>query len=346
MAPRSTGKIAVSLVDAHGTVVSVDRQQHGHPVRAARVGARDVRGAHAARPLHGHGRDAVTKPRPLPDMLRLDGASGTADLTVSVEGTALDPRVTMHGGMHSLRLARGRKSAPIEARADRQIRRRRSQMPPCTSRAPTSDGHEGRPARCGRAREREDQADIVERGAAAWDGVRNAKLKDFPLAMVPPLADRRVHGTANGEIELTGLHRDARAKLDLDVTDLRVGKAEVRQDPALLRLRRARPRRGPALRSGAGAADAQAKMALRWGAQLVPSPDPSGSTHASLTAKKLRMGFVAPFLQSAADALDGSLDADAHVNLDPGKKPEMSGTISLSDGVVGPGRRSGRSCTP
>ena len=39
-------------------------------------------------------------------MIRIDGATGTADFTMSIEGTAVDPRMTLQGGLHSLRLDR------------------------------------------------------------------------------------------------------------------------------------------------------------------------------------------------------------------------------------------------
>ena len=178
-------------------------------------------------------------------------------------------------------------------------------------------------------------ADAIERDTAAWDASASAKLDDFPLEMVPPLSDRRVHGSANGELEVTGLHREARAKLDLDVTGLRVGKQTYGQIHLASAFDGRAAHADMHFDQGAGSADAKANMPLKWGAELVPSPDPSGSTHASLTARKFRIGFLAPFIQSAADALDGSLDADAHVNLNPNQKPEMSGTVSLTDGVVG-----------
>jgi translocation and assembly module TamB len=329
----SSGKITVSLIDKHGTVVSIAAASTAIPY--AELASSST--AFAERMLRAPFTAKVAMPARsmdrLPDMLRLDGATGTADFTMSIEGTALDPRVTVQGGMHSLRLVGYKSAVPIEAQL-----------------AGKYDGITGdatvrvTSATAGGAKEELLEAvahvnakiaDIIERRTANWDASASAKLKDFPLSMLAPLSDRRVHGTANGQLELTGLHRDARAKMDLDVTDLRVAKQKYGQ------IRLASTYDGHVIDAdlhfdeGPGIADAKASMALKWGAQLLPSPDPSGSTHASLTARKLRVGFVAPFIQSAADALDGTLDADAHVNLNPGQKPEMSGTVSLSDGIVG-----------
>ena len=329
-----SGKVAVSLIDAHGTVATLAATSTTIPY----VALASSSAAFAERMKHVPFTAKVAMPSRsldrLPDMLRLDGATGTVDLTMSIEGTALDPRVRVQGGMHSLRLAGDKNATPIEAQL-----------------AAKYDGTTGdatvrvTSARAAGAQEElldavahvnASIADLIERGTASWDASASAALKDFPLSMVPPLSDRRVHGTANGHLELTGLHRDARAKIGPRRDRFAGGQAEVRRDSPCVDLRRARGRRGPALRRGARGADAKANIALKWGAQLLPSPDPAGaSTHASLMARKLRVGFVAPFIQSAADALDGTLDADAQVNLDPGQKPAMSGTVSLSDGVVG-----------
>jgi translocation and assembly module TamB len=328
-----SGRIVVSLVDAHGTVVSVDARSTAIPYAQLASAPATL----AERMLHVPFTARVTMPsrslERLPDVLRLDGASGTADLTASIEGTVLDPRATVHGNMHSLRLAGGHRSETSEAELTGQYDGAVADVALHVT-GPSSGGSRDDLLDAA-AHVNARMAEIIEHGAASWDASASVKLKGFPLAMVPPLSDRRVHGTANGEVQLTGLHRDARAKLDLDIAGLRVAK----QKYGRIRLLSAYDGReldaDLNFDQETGTAEAKAKMALRWGSQLVPSPDPSGSTHASLTASKLRVGFVAPFIQSAADAFEGSLDADAHVNLDPGRKPEMSGTVSLTDGTVG-----------
>lgn len=331
--PSNSGALEANLFDAHGAIVSVVAASSAIPY--AELAASPATFAERLRRVPFTARIAMPSRslEHMPDALRLDGATGSADLTVAVDGTALDPRVTMQGALHSLRLVGSRTMGPIDAEltgkyagsvADASVR--------VTRAAPGGPAAELLRA-VAHANVR--VADLLQTGEATWDASASARLAGFPLSMIPALSDRRVHGTATGELELTGLHRDARAKLALDVTDLRVGKQKYG------RIRLASRYDGRVLDAdmsfdqGSGRADAKANVAVRWGADLVPSPDPSGAAHASLTARQLRVGFVAPFIQSAADALDGSLDADAHVNLEPGKKPEMSGTVALRDGVVG-----------
>ena len=290
-----TGKIAVSLVDKHGTVASLDASSVAIPY--AELASAPA--AFASRMLHVPFTAKVAVPSrsigDLPDMMRFDGASGTADLTVTVEGTALEPRVTTRGGLHAFRLTQGRKSTPLEAEltgtydgavADAALRV--STPAPSGAKEQLLDATGHLDAKI---------ADFIERGAAAWQASAHAKLKDFPLAMVPPLADRRVHGTATGEVDLTGLHRDARAKLDLDIADLRVGK----ENYGKIHLASAYDGRALAaglhLDQGAGTADARATTSHKWGAEVAPSPDPTGSTHATFIGQapqdRLRCAILA-----------------------------------------------------
>ncbi len=331
--PANSGSVKASLFDTNGAIVSIVATSTAIPyseLTSTRTPLRERMlsvpfKARVAMPSRGLDR--------MPGALRLDGATGTADLTVAVEGTALEPRVTLQGGIHSLRLVGSRTTGPIEAEitgkydgsvADATVRVTRAAVAGPAGELLRAVAH-------GSAR----IAEILRGGEATWDGSASATLAGFPLAMIPPLSDRRVHGTASGELELTGLHRDARAKIDLDVDDLRVGKQKYGQIHLASRYDGRAVAADMHFDQGQGKADANASLALRWGAALVPSPDPDGASHASLTARQLRLGFVAPFIQSAADAFDGSLDADTHVNLEPGKKPVMSGTLALRDGVVG-----------
>jgi translocation and assembly module TamB len=331
--PAKSAKIAVNLLDAQGTLLSVSAMSTAIPYAELTSSSTAFAERMLRVPFEARVAMAARSLDRLPDMLRVDGATGTVDLSMSIQGTALAPDVTVRSGVHSLRLVGSKSSAPVEAEltghydgvaADANVHVRNATAAGASEELLRATAHVN--ARI---------AEIIAHGTVNWDASASAKLSDFPLAMVPPLSDRRVHGTANGEIELTGLHRDARAKLYLDVTDLRVAKQRYGRMHLASQFDGRVAAADMHFDQGVGAADAKANMALKWGAQLVPSPDPSGSTHGSLTAKNFRVGFLAPFIQSAADALDGNLDAVAQVDLQPGEKPQMSGTASLRDGVVG-----------
>ena len=139
----------------------------------------------------------------------------------------------------------------------------------------------------------------------------------------------------SGKAQIDGLHRDARAKVDLDVSDLRVGRKPYGKLRLVGDFDGHEARADVRVDQGTSYAEAKADTSLSWRASLAPLLEPSGATHASFVAKKFQIGFVAPFVQSAADTLDGVVDADARVNLNPGRKPEMSGAIVLADGILG-----------
>ncbi len=85
-----------------------------------------------------------------------------------------------------------------------------------------------------------------------------------------------------------------------------------------------------------GFASGEAKIGMLWGANPAPSLDPAGSMEASLQAKHFSAAFLQPFVQSTVDEIDGTVDADAQISSAAGKKPEMKGSVVLSNGLVEP----------
>jgi translocation and assembly module TamB len=332
--PHGTAKINARLIDSHGVLVRIDAGSDAVPYAAlASAGAAlndkllhmpvTMKIAMADRPLDQ-----------MPDAIRVDGTKGTANVTLTLDGAAMAPRLEIHGAARNVQLVGSHDQTPFDADL-----------------AVTYDGvagdvtlgaHAGGKELLHATARTNAKIDAMLGGHTdAWDASASARLSGFPLAAVPVLADRRVRGTASGDVELTGLHRDARAKMQLAVDDLRVGK----QNYGTVRTRfdydGTSGHAGlvvdqPAQPSlAAGSASADADIALKWGADVAPSLDPAGTTRAVLKAGSVRIGFLAPFLQAVLDSLDGRVDADAHVTLAPGQKPEMNGMVTLNDGVVG-----------
>jgi hypothetical protein len=149
---------------------------------------------------------------------------------------------------------------------------------------------------------------------------------------VPQLEDREVRGRLSGDLTLTDLHKDARASAALEVEHLSMGRT---------RFKKARVDAGfdghtldvhARLEQKDGFADVVSKLAMTWGKDLTPSPDPKGPLTAQLTAKHLAASFLEPLFPKTLDELDGLIDADARLALAPGKKPEMAGTVLFHDG--------------
>ncbi len=325
--PHGTAKIGARLVDARGTVLSLDASSDAVPyAQLAGAGAALVRQAMRV-PFTATVAMPSRRLEQMPDALRFDGASGDAQFTMSVQGPALTPHVTLQGQARGVEI-NSRSGTPLDA----DLRA-------------TYDGAAGDlsvKVRGGDHEVLDAAAHLNARveaflgdAAPAWDAEAHAKLDAFPLRAVPNLTDRGVHGTASGSFELTGLHRDARAKMQLDVDNLAVRRQPFGKVHAQLDYDGHAARGALRVDQGSGSAEANADLGLRWGADVAPSLDPAAETRATLKAHALRIGFLAPFLQSSLDSLDGKLDADAHLDLAPKRKPDMSGTVALSDGVVG-----------
>jgi translocation and assembly module TamB len=324
-----TAKVDGRLYDDQGTLLTVAASSEAVPYAALAGGKGGLTDRLMRMPISAK----VAMPKRdlahLPDALKYEDAGGTLEFTLSMQGSAVAPKLDFKADARSVRFAGARKLAPLDA-----------------SVTATYDGSIGdltmsirdskRELLGAKARINAKVAELSEKGGdAAWDASASAKFEQFPLASVPQLSDRRVKGNVDGQLELTGIHKDARAKLDLAIVDLAVGKQTYGKGKITVGFDGHDVNADASFDQGAGSADLNADLPLKWGALFAPSPDPSRAAHGSLTAKKFRIGFLAPFIQSVVDALDGTVDADAHVALEPGKKPAMNGTVAWNDGVVG-----------
>ena len=325
--PHGTGKVSARIIDAHGVLVRLDADSPAIPYKALASGTA-MTGELLRMPLALKVAMSERRLDQLPDFMRVDGARGNAAFTLNFRGTASEPALDAHAQVKDVQLIGSRDQPPFDADVNAKYDGEAADVT-----AVARGG--GKDLLHATARMNAKIADFVAGRSDAWDGSASAKLDDFPLVAVPMLSDHRVRGTANGDFELTGLHHDARAKMQIAVGDLRVGKEAYGKIETHFDYDGKAGHAGLVVDQGDGHASADADIALRWGAAVAPSPDPSGTSKATLKAANMRIGFLAPFLQSVLDSLDGKLNADAHVTLAPAKKPEMAGTVTLDDGVIG-----------
>jgi translocation and assembly module TamB len=180
-----------------------------------------------------------------------------------------------------------------------------------------------------------DVLDGLRSGAFPWRASGRATLTKFPLQSLAYLDDRQVRGHLSGEFSLEGLHDDARASLSLATSDVRVGDVPCRA----ARLQASVG--GGELDATArideeqeGFAEASAHVGALWGARMVPSVDTSHPIDVAVTAKQFRAGLLLPIVSRVFSELDGRLDANAHVRVDPvAQTVRPEGTLSLRDGL-------------
>ncbi len=178
-----------------------------------------------------------------------------------------------------------------------------------------------------------DVLDSLRSGTIPWTASGHASLSRFPLQSIAYLDDRQVRGHASGELSIEGLHEDARANVGLVVDDLRVG------DVACAARVQASIGGGElaataGLVQSTGLAEADARVGAEWGAAMVPAIDTSHPIDVGISAKQFRASLLFPLVSRVFSELDGSLDANARLHVDPSAKTiRPEGTIELHDGL-------------
>lgn len=168
-----------------------------------------------------------------------------------------------------------------------------------------------------------------------WTASAKAKLDAMSLRALTFFSDRQVRGKASGDLTLDRLHDDAHANATLTFDGLTVGEVKCRKAQMQATLD------GHAFDASArfeqdddGYVDAKAHAGEHWGAAIVPALDASQPASVVVSAKKLRAQLLLPFVTAAFTQLDGRIDADARLDVDPAAKTaKPQGTVALTGGT-------------
>ncbi len=174
-----------------------------------------------------------------------------------------------------------------------------------------------------------------EGGAPPWKASASAHLASFPLGSIAMLDDKLVSGDVSGDLTLSGLHQDAHVDADLAIDALSVGSIAYKS--ARLQMTADGRVIDGSLRIDQtdGFAEAKAHGAASWGAAMAPRLDPSQPLDATVAAKNLRIAALLPFVDGVLDELDGRVDANAKIELDPrDEAARLQGEVALTRGTV------------
>lgn len=168
----------------------------------------------------------------------------------------------------------------------------------------------------------------------SWEGSTRARLIAFPLESIRALGNSEVSGALDGELEIEGLHRDAKANLKLETRKLRVRDLVLTSGTAQLVMNRDHFDARIRLEENSAYAEARLSGAPRWGDALVPSIDDSIPERAALSADQFRIAMLLPFTKGLLSDLDGRLHAELSAELDRREgTARLSGIATLQDGV-------------
>src|SRR6185503_17644377 len=160
------------------------------------------------------------------------------------------------------------------------------------------------------------------------------RLAEFPLETLGIFSDVQMQGFVSGELTVDDVHEDARAKVQLALRDLKLGRARFPKGNANVDFDGRALRAVLRLDQTDGFLQTEAQLGMRWGANTTPTVVSEEPAFAILKAKQFRAAALLPFATCALGALDGRINADARIDIVPGGAPKMRGNITLERGRV------------
>jgi translocation and assembly module TamB len=323
----SAGELAVRVVDEQGVLVGVDLKTDPLPFKQLLGGDGDIVARLEKLPVSLLVDVPQRELGSLPLLIRPNGVRGKLAATLSMTGTALDPLMDLALTTQHL-VVTAAPDAPMDGAVNAHYDGANARVN-VSVRAPTG------PLLSAEAHLQANAKDIVlARGLPAqWGGGVTAKLARFPLGAIGVLSDNQVKGFVSGDLEMAGLHDNAKAAVNLTLDELQMGKAKFTKAAIDGTLDDKGLSAKVRLEDPKGFLEADASMGMKWGNALVPVSDGTG-LQAKLSAKHFSAAAVAPFASSALTELSGWVDANATVVLVPNQKPKMTGAVSLTDGII------------
>ena len=266
----------------------------------------------------------------LPPVLRPAAVRGRLQGTIDVSGEVVDPRVKLLARATGVTLLQSSSALPLDGSVDATY----------DGRAAIARVIARRPEGVVLDVRTDIDAPIAQflsssPGGATWDAATTVALHGFPIDTIPPIASRGLGGNVSGVVTVEGLHRDAHVDADIELDKPRLGA--VCLQGGFVRMRIDRDRLVAAIRverPGAFAA-ATVSASTHWGAGITPTLDASRPIDATLQARDFGAAALMPFVRGAVDQLDGRLDANVRVHVDPDPKSgQFDGELVFSKGVV------------
>jgi translocation and assembly module TamB len=265
----------------------------------------------------------------LPAILKQPYAGGTLQGNLKVEGTLLAPTLDLAATLRKSRFSGASGSVPLDVDLSAHYAGTQgiASVKVLSSGSEVLDAEASVDAAIAR---------LVEEGGstARWKASGRAHFTDFPLEAIAPLDDKLVAGKLTGDVSLVDLHEDAHADMALFVDSFRVGsigyksaRLEAKADGSLVE-------GSVRIDQTDGVAETRAHAGLTWGAALAPTLEPSQPLDITLSAKNFRIAALLPFVEDTLDELDGRLDANTRLELDPQSRgARLSGNVALRRGL-------------
>ncbi|APR86560.1 Hypothetical protein A7982_11909 [Minicystis rosea] len=178
-------------------------------------------------------------------------------------------------------------------------------------------------------------ADALAGGNVPWDASAQLALTGFPLDKVGALARKPLGGLVSGKVAVADLHRAASLTASLEARDLSLDQTRFPHGNVTVTMKDGAFTAAARLEQTDGFADASVKGSIAWGAALAPALDSQKPVDLTLRAQAFRADAVSPFTQGLFSEIDGRVDADAKLHVEPGGKDgHTDGAIAVREGVL------------
>ncbi len=168
-----------------------------------------------------------------------------------------------------------------------------------------------------------------------WDVSARVAADELPIEWIPVLGDSGLRGRLGGELVLDGYHKDARMKGAFRIADLRSGRVRYKAARIDVAADNQNATAKLAIDAEEGELQLVAKAGVEWGKRAFPVPTNTDALHIALDAKNFRVAAIQPFVAAYLQQLDGYLDADLDVEVQPRAQTfATKGQVVFSKGLV------------
>ena len=265
----------------------------------------------------------------LPSLLRPPALRGRVAVEASLEGNLAEPELVARLSAQALRGA-GAKQAAVDVEAELRYSPARGQ---CRVEAKLA-GQSARLANVNASWQGDlRRAGLLASGASGLVASADAELSEFPVEVLPFIADRQVSGRVSGKLQLQNWGQDAQVNANFASTTLSLAKVPIRELTLAAKTSADAGQLSAelAFKVGTGAAHASLDSGMHWGKRPVPELEHRGT--AKLEAHAFDLASLTPFLSGYVSEIGGMLDADTMLAVTP-TSTELSGSAKLEKGVV------------
>jgi translocation and assembly module TamB len=262
----------------------------------------------------------------LPPLLRPRGMRGRVGLEASLDGSVNAPEIVAKLSAESLRSDGKKEPVNVEAqvrytleRGDCDIHAKLANFTSTAARIKASwQGDLRRVA-------------LLASGASGLSGSADAELTDFPLDLVPDIADRQVQGRLSGKVSVKDWGQAAQLDATFSSKTLSIGKMPISELLVSAKTNEKQVLADVSVKVRGGNANASVASSMRWGRRPLPELTRDGTI--KLETQGFDLAALSPLLAGSVSEIGGMLDAKTQLVVTP-KTTELTGSAKLAKGVL------------